>query len=68
MEERIKCRKRKPDPRANFPQIVFAKDWLRLALRGAPSFPGIPFPASPASPPPASDQDAASQWAVFNPC
>lgn len=38
-----------------------AKNWLHLA----PSFLPRPRPATPA---PSLDQDAASQWAVFNPC
>lgn len=53
MEERIKCRKRKPDPRANFPQIVFAKDWLRLALWG-PFLPRHPLPSLPSLPAPSA--------------
>lgn len=49
--------------KANFPQILSVPKTGSVCL--APSFPGLP---SQAPQPPAPDQGAASQWAVFNPC
>lgn len=65
MKEGIKGRTGRPSKRSKFPtNSQFAKDRLSLSGNFLPRSPS----SRPSPQPPAPDQDAASQWAVFNPC